>query len=330
MKLIINCDEASGRVFIFMNYRHLYHAGNFGDVFKHLLLLALIEALSQKEKPWCYLDTHAGKGRYDLFSIEAQKTKEFQNGVEKIVHRISSPIEMVQGIINKYVSILETEGYPHFYPGSPLFAYHSLRPGDRMILIEKHPEEANALKTLFKTITSETDEIRETQEAISIHQQDGYQAIKAFLPPKERRGLILIDPPFEQADEWTQIIQALKIGLQRFATGIYAVWYPIKEARSLQAFHQSLADLSHDFNRLGVRHETPQGIRQENRLEILIAELQLYPETMAQGLRGAGMAIINPPWKIDQTVSELLRQLYDNLSVDHRGKYEIKWLNSID
>jgi len=296
-----------------MNYRHIYHAGNFADVFKHVVLLALIDALSKKEKPWCYLDTHAGTGRYDLFSMEAQKTKEFQNGVQEIVTRKIVAGTTTHAIIQQYLSILKSEDYPHFYPGSPSFVYHCLRPQDRMVLIEKHPEEAMALKMLFK------ERGGSSHQTISIHQQDGYQSIKAFLPPKERRGLILIDPPFEQLDEWEQIVQSLKLGMQRFASGIFAIWYPIKDTISVQRFHQALQALNQEPS---AQSTESSGTRKE----ILIAEFHLYPETMAQGLRGAGMVIVNPPWKMMDTLNPLLKELYDNMSMNDLGRFVLKWI----
>jgi len=280
-----------------VNYRHVYHAGNFSDVLKHTVLLALLEHLSLKEKPWFYLETHAGSGYYDLYSEEANKTLEYKKGVEKLINATVDNTLLI-----KYLSILHTFGYPRYYPGSPLIAAQILRNQDRMLLIEKDPDEVSFLKK----IAAEALPKLLNNKQVSIHCQDGYQGIKAFLPPKEHRGVILIDPPFEQENEWQQIIDALHKGLERFNHGIYAVWYPIKDDRAIKVFHQALMHLECK--------------------EVLVAELCIYPEDGSEGLKGAGMAIVNPPWQLDTRLNTLLADLFKMLTINDLGRFEVKYL----
>lgn len=280
-----------------MNYRHIYHAGSFADVFKHIVLIALIRALSRKEKPFCYLDTHAGVARYDLFALEAKKTQEAQNGIFKL------PLEKnLPQLAAEYVQIItafnQENSQLQFYPGSPRIVRPLLRSADRMILTELHPRDFDKLKQEF---------LRDRQ--VLVQQQDAYQALKAFLPPKERRGLVLIDPPFEKMDEFKQIIAGLKNALERWATGVYAIWYPLKDKIEIEKFYRSLKNLNKNT---------------------LIAELNIYPKDVMMGLPGCGMAIINPPYQLDVTLKEVMPWLWSVLAIDKSGGHELYWLNKMD
>jgi 23S rRNA (adenine2030-N6)-methyltransferase len=287
-----------------MNYRHIYHAGNFADVFKHCVLIALLQALQRKEKGFCYLDTHAGSGRYDLRAAEAQKTGEFSAGIERILRQKIAGA--VPAEISAYLAAIKSinsnphleqnknpaEIFPSIYPGSPLIARHFLRPQDRMILAELHPHDAALLKKEFRN-----------DKQTAAHQQDGYLALKAFVPPAEKRGLALIDPPYEQENESERIYAALQLALKHWATGIYAVWYPIKEQRLAHALQQQLTSLPAK--------------------EILYAELSIYPEDTPLGLNGSGLAIINPPWQIEARLHQLLPWLWQALSPQKTGGFRI-------
>src|SRR6185312_10899565 len=181
-----------------MNYRHAYHAGNFADVLKHTVLLALLESLQAKATPFCYYDTHAGSGSYALDGVEAGKTHEYLGGIDRVLDGAdrTTPLRV--------------------YPGSPLLAARLLRPGDQAQLCELHPEEAARLRALLAH-----------DPRLHVHQRDGYAALKALLPPAQKRGMVLIDPPYElQEAEYAVIVKALKTALQRWPNGIYAVWYP--------------------------------------------------------------------------------------------------------
>ena len=203
-----------------MNYRHAFHAGNHADVLKHVVLLALLEALERKATPYFVLDTHAGRGRYLLQSEQASKTGEAQTGIFRLFVLHGLP-----ALLQRYLKRIQADnpvGALIAYPGSPLITAQFLRADDRLVACELQPEEAHALTTLF-----------DHDRRVTVRQSDGYAAIKAMLPPKERRGLVLIDPPYEaQDEEFAVILAALKEGLARWPTGIYAIWYPIKQRRT--------------------------------------------------------------------------------------------------
>jgi 23S rRNA (adenine2030-N6)-methyltransferase len=264
-----------------MNYRHIYHAGNFGDVFKHSILTLLIQSLLGKDTPFCYLDTHAGIGIYDLLSVFAQKTKEYESGIACLFKAENYP-----KYLDKYLAIikkLNNNSEIHYYPGSPYIVKALLRPNDRMILLELHKEDIITLKKQFHN-----------DKQVAVHHCDGYQGLKAFLPPKERRGLILIDPPFEEPDEFDQIIAALKVATTRFATGIYAIWYPIKDLKAVNKFKDNLSTL--------------------NVKKLLLPELILSNLNTADNIfRGCGMVIINPPWKFDKLLDPVVSWLQKSL-----------------
>jgi 23S rRNA (adenine2030-N6)-methyltransferase len=278
-----------------MNYRHAYHAGNFADVLKHVVLLALVEALQAKPTPFCYVDTHAGSGSYPLEGFEAKKTGEHLDGIARL-----HPAEKLPPLLKRWRDgILKGEGNEQglkHYPGSPLQVARLLRPGDSAQLCELHTEEAAKLRELFRG-----------NPQVHVHQRDGYEALKALLPPKEKRGLVLIDPPYEAQDaEYKLIEQALKSALLRWPTGVYAVWYPIKLRSQVQPF---LRRLQHS----GVKR-------------ILRAELLVQPDDSPLRLNGSGMVILNAPWNLDDTLREPLRVLAGLLSQDRPAEWKLDWL----
>ncbi len=283
-----------------MNYRHSYHAGNFADVFKHIILVALIKSLIQKDNALCYFDTHAGAGYYDLFSETAQKNKEYEIGIEKLLHQKNPPklvnqyLNCIQRINNRLSkSIMASLRY---YAGSPSIMRYFLRPHDRMTLTELHPQEYQLLKNTFAN-----------DQQVNVQLLDGYQGLKSFLPPKERRGLILIDPSYECPHEFVDLAAGLQTALKRFETGVYAVWYPIKNRPSIERFQQFLKEQIHR--------------------PMLLAELSIYPEDTATHLNGCGMVIINPPWQIEQQIQEILPWLWKILTINGQGQYQVKWLS---
>lgn len=275
-----------------MNYRHIYHAGNFADVFRHIILVALLEALQRKDSAFCYLDTHAGIGRYDLNSVEAQKTKEFLTGIDRVINYSGSEFP---DIVKTYLHCVREEYQHHLYPGSPLIARRLLRAQDQMILSELHPEDFRTLKSQF---------IGDKQ--VAVHHLDGYLALKAFLPPKTRRGLVLIDPPFEREDEVDQIIEGLKQALKRWQTGVYALWYPIKDNHLVSDLHRQLKLLTGE--------------------QILCAEFTIMPADQINVFRGCGMALINPPWKFDEQLKPVIDWLWSVLSPEKQGGYRLEHL----
>ncbi|MBA3662463.1 MAG: 23S rRNA (adenine(2030)-N(6))-methyltransferase RlmJ [Gammaproteobacteria bacterium] len=281
-----------------MNYNHAYHAGNFADVLKHIVLIGLFDALLRKDKPFCYLDTHAGRGYYDLSKM-AQKTQEYEEGILKILAEDNPPL-----LVKKYLHAVRelnqelagsNQSPLKFYPGSPLLAQRFKRESDSLIACELHPETFQFLKSSMTGITQ-----------VAIHHIDGYLGLKAYLPPKERRGLILIDPPYENRDEFKNIIAALKIALKRFDHGIYMVWYPIKDPYQVLYFKKQLQTLDQT---------------------ILMIDFTIHPP-IAQFLKGCGLAIINPPYGFQQTINQLLPWLWNALTINHQGGYSTYLLNS--
>jgi len=280
-----------------MNYRHAFHAGNFADVFKHAILTGLLEALKAKQTPFCYYDTHAGAGRYDLRSAEARKTREYEDGVLRLLGaaRLPASLHIYLNLVRALNAGIGGKDLAT-YPGSPLIAGLLLREQDRAVLCETQAGEAARLKALF------TGDAR-----IGVHQRDGYAALAALLPPKERRGLVLIDPPFETQDaEFRMIEGAFARAYARWPTGMYAVWYPIKLRQQTQPFLRWFA--------------------QRRIARTLCAELLLHPDNSALRLNGCGMILVNPPWKFDRQLGELLPALREHLTQGRFGQHRVEWL----
>lgn len=274
-------------------YRHLFHAGNFADVFKHALLARLLIALGKKDKPYCYLDTHAGIGRYDLTHAWAQKAREYETGISRLWDRNDIPPALAP-----YLDTVKAENTGRklrFYPGSPRIAKRFVRPIDRIVLSELNKTDFAALKTLF-----------ERERRIAVHLLDGYQALKAFLPPKERRGLVLIDSSFDRAGEFARITEALAEAHRRWETGMVAIWYPLMEAAAMRNFE-------HDIGKLGIR-------------KILKLELQIRERDLNVTIPGCGMLLVNPPWRFEDEARPLLRWLWSALSDKGAGGASVNWL----
>jgi len=275
-------------------------AGGLGSVAGALIaaiLIGLIESLKAKQTPFCYFDTHAGAGRYDLRSEAARKTREHEAGVLRLLHatRLPAPLHIYLNLVRALNNGIEHHDLAA-YPGSPLIAALLMREQDRAVLCELQPDESEALKKLF---------IGDAR--IGAHRRDGYAALGALLPPKERRGLVLIDPPFEaQEDEFRAIEAALANAFERWPGGLYAIWYPIKLRQHTAAFQRWFA-----------RHKIP---------KTLCAELLLHPDNSALRLNGCGMIIVNPPWKFERTLSELLPALREHLAQGRFGQQRIEWL----
>jgi 23S rRNA (adenine2030-N6)-methyltransferase len=272
-------------------YRHHFHAGNFADVFKHALLVRLLAAVAAKDKPFFYLDTHAGIGRYDLAHPWARKNAEFRDGIERLWERTDVP-----ALVAPYLETVRAEnpgGKLRFYPGSPRIARRFLRRGDRMVLSELNKTDVAELGALFAR-----------DRLVTVHLLDGYQALKAQLPPKERRGLVLIDSSFDRAGELKRVAGALAVAHARWATGIYAVWYPLMEPAAMRGFERDVAAT-------GVRR-------------ILQLELWVRPEGWTASLRGCGMLVVNPPYRFDGEAEAIVAWLASVLAAD--GGYRVRWL----
>jgi 23S rRNA (adenine2030-N6)-methyltransferase len=259
-----------------MNYRHGFHAGNFADVLKHLALCELLRLLTAKDKKLFVLDTHAGAGGYDLGGALAQRTREAEAGVARLM---AAPRTGMPAAVARYLAAVSAYdrkfggagGMLRHYPGSPRLVRAGLRAGDRFVTCELHPQDALALKREFAG-----------DRAVEVRDEDGYHALKALLPPVERRGLVLIDPPFEAADEFEILKRALRQGLRRFTTGCYAVWYPIKDEAAVEGVVQAFTAL-----------------------KTLRLELSVPPVAPGK-LSACGLLVINPPWKFEEAMREAL------------------------
>ncbi|GLQ45324.1 ribosomal RNA large subunit methyltransferase J [Dyella lipolytica] len=288
-----------------MNYRHAYHAGNFADVLKHSVLFALIQALRAKDTPFALIDTHAGSGCYALDSEEAGKTGEYRDGIARLLfpdlHQAdkaasSALPSLLRHWLDAILALPGNENGLKLYPGSPLQVARAMRDIDSAQLCELHPEEATHLRELFRN-----------DHRVHVHNRDGYEALKALVPPKEKRGLVLIDPPYEaQEAEYRLIEAALKAALQRWPTGIYAIWYPIKQRSQVQPF---LRGLQHGFAR-----------------RVLRAELLVHPDDSPLRLNGSGMVILNAPWNFDQVLREPLQAMARLLSKERAAEWRLDWL----
>ena len=276
-----------------LSYRHLFHAGSFADVFKHVLLTRLLISLNQKDKPYFFLDTHAGIGRYDLSHPWAQKGREYESGIAKLWDRDDIPAAM-----KPYMDIVRaenTDGHLRYYPGSPLITRKLIRPIDRIALTELNKTDCATLHELFAR-----------DRRVNVQLMDGYQSLKAHLPPKERRGLVLIDSSFDRAREFSRIAKALHDAHTRWATGTYAIWYPLMGAGVIRGFER-------EIEAAGIR-------------KVLQFELSVLPEDAAT-MPGSGMIIINPPWKFDTEMRTLLRWLWSALTVKSAGGVKVNWLS---
>ena len=279
-----------------MNYRHAYHAGNFADVVKHVVLTRLIEYLKLKEKAFRVIDTHAGIGLYDLSSQEAQKTGEWKGGVGRLIDtRLDG---QAAALIAPYLAAVRAaggDGALKKCPGSPLIARHLLRKQDRLLAIELHPRDAAALKALFAG-----------DYQARVIELDGWLALGAHLPPKEKRGLVLIDPPFEEEGEFGRLLDGLARAHKRWPGGIYALWYPIKDRAAVAAFRRALAE---------------SGIA-----KVLDIAFEIRPAAPVSTLDGSGMVVVNPPYTLESELRTVLPALHKLLAVQESARWSLDWL----
>jgi 23S rRNA (adenine2030-N6)-methyltransferase len=274
-----------------MNYRHGFHAGNFADVLKHVVLMRVLTHLNAKDTPYRVIDTHAGAGRYDLGSDEALRTHEWKDGVGRLDQApLASPIEALLKPWRDAVSGARALYGPSAYPGSPWLCRQAMRRDDRLIAAELHPQ---THKKLVAAIGRD-----ERCKALAIN---GWNALRGNVPPKERRGLVLIDPPFEEKDEFESLTAELIAAHRKWATGIYAVWYPIKDRRAVEGLVDSVLAA---------------GIGRLLRLEIDVDR----PEA-AGGLSATGMLIVNPPWMLGDEARIILPALTERLAQGSQPRY---------
>ncbi|MHB2265701.1 23S rRNA (adenine(2030)-N(6))-methyltransferase RlmJ [Aliihoeflea sp. PC F10.4] len=279
-----------------MNYRHIYHAGNFADVVKHIVLARCIEYMKRKPGAFRVIDTHAGIGVYDLSTAEAQKTGEWQNGIGKLREAALPP--EVSALIAPYLEAVRAanpKGGLNYYPGSPAIARHLLRPQDRLTAIELHPADAKVLKDRF-TGDYQT----------RIIELDGWLALGAHLPPKEKRGLVIVDPPFEKEGEFDRLVDGLAKAHKRWPGGTYLLWYPIKNRRAVAAFRDAM--------------------RQAGIPKVLDVVFSIRPSAGAERFDGTGMIVVNPPYPLEAEMNEILPVLTRLIGESPQASFGLEWL----
>ncbi|MFG1402825.1 23S rRNA (adenine(2030)-N(6))-methyltransferase RlmJ [Xanthobacter sediminis] len=280
-----------------MNYRHAFHAGNPADVMKHAVLARILAYLGKKDAPYRVLDTHAGAGLYDLDGANAQRTLEAESGIEAVL--AAQLPEQAAALLAPYldtVRAVRAEGR-RLYPGSPALALALSRPQDRFLFCELNKEERAKLEK----------RVGEDHRA-KILPQDGWQGLAAHLPPRERRGVVLVDPPFEEQGEFHRMVEGLKAAHARFATGIFMLWYPIKDLRAVDAFRREVAQL-----------QMPKTLR----VEIDFAEVRSLDT-----LSGSGLIIVNPPFTLADEVRTMLAPVTPLLARDGKGRLRVSWLTA--
>ena len=276
-----------------LSYRHAFHAGNHADVLKHCIEVQLLRYLAQKEKPFWYIDTHAGAGCYELDTGYATQNAEYESGITQLWSRDDLPEPLAE-----YVSLVKhfnPEGQLKLYPGSPMVALELLRKQDRMRLFELHPSDHNLLQQNFEGYDMQ----------VLIQQNDGFGALKALLPPPPRRALVLIDPPYEDKQDYQRVVSALQEGLKRFANGVYAIWYPQlqrNEARQLPVQLKQLPVKSWLHVALSV-----QGLNEDG-----------------FGMHGSGMFILNPPWLLHGVLEKVMPYLLEHLGQDKQATFTLE------
>ena len=276
-----------------LSYRHSYHAGNHADVLKHIVLTLCINSLKEKEKPFLYLDTHSGAGRYLLQSEHSEKTGEYLSGINLIWQQSETP-----ELLNTYLSVLKRYNpfdNLKYYLGSPLIAKQLLREQDKINLTELHPTDYPLLRQEFSK-----------DKRAKVLREDGFAQLKSKLPPESRRGIVLIDPSYEIKDDYQKIPKALLEAYKRFATGIYLIWYPVVSRTQTQKMIDEIVNL---------------GIKKISQFEFAIK-----PDNNQKGMTASGMIVINPPWKLQQQMQTIMPWLKNTLDTEKTGNYLIKEL----
>lgn len=285
-----------------MNYRHAFHAGNFADVFKHVLLGSLVAAMQRKEKPFLYLDTHGGRGRYDLAAADRgdslERRPEWPGGIGRLwgLDEVPAPVARYLSAVRDYNKRSGVgDGSLRFYPGSPVFAAGWLREDDRIVATEMLGEECTALRREIGG---------RVRTSVKVH--DGYGALRAFLPPLERRALVLVDPPFEAMDEFARVEEGVREAMRRLPSAVIAVWYPITVRSPAQGFIE--------------------GMRLARIAPTLNISFPVHLEAAAGRLNGCGMVILNPPWRIEEEIGPSVKFLNGVLAREPGAVARIEWL----
>lgn len=276
-----------------LSYRHSFHAGNHADVLKHIVQTLIIESLKEKEKPFLYLDTHAGAGRYQLTNVHATRTGEYLEGIARLWQQEEVP-ELILPYLEA-VGSLNTSDELRYYPGSPLLAAKLLREQDLLMLTELHPTDFPLLRTEFSR-----------DKRVRVCREDGFGQLKSKLPPASRRGFALIDPPYELKQDYSAVVKGIVEGYKRFATGTYAIWYPV-------VHRQQIKRMLKELEATGIR-------------KILQIVLAVKPDSDQLGMTASGMIVINPPWKLASQMASILPWLHKTLVPEGTGHTLVEWV----
>ena len=287
-----------------LSYRHSFHAGNHGDVLKHICQMLVIDKLKSKDKGFCYFDTHSGAGIYQLNSEESLKTNEFKQGIERL-----TGYSFQNETINHYLSLVNAYKAFNQYPGSPEIAKSMLRPQDKLILMEWHNQEIHNLKSNIGG------------KNIAIHHRDGYEGLLALTPPDMQRGMVLIDPSYEVASEYQQVVDTVAMAYKKWSSAIYVIWYPLISDRKA-----ANTTFDSSISKKGKSEAMVESLIQQPFKNLLKIELCVTSAGDAGGMYGSGMLIINAPWKLDEKIKKSLQELSPVIAQSESASYSVDWL----
>lgn len=276
-----------------LSYRHIYHAGNHADILKHITVSEICKHLIKKDAPFFYLDTHAGIGQYPLDSAQAQKNKEFQSGIARLLEEDDLP-EAIESLLD-IVREMNPDNKLAFYPGSPKIVDYYVRQKDKLHLCELHPNDYPILAALFPN-----------KRKANVVKDNGFDTVKSMLPPPQKRGFVLMDPPYEVKKDYQYVVQALQDGYKRFPQGTYAIWYPVLG-------RQQANELLRAVQATKIRN-------------ILLLEMNIRDTEKERGMAGSGMIIVNPPWTLEKEANEFLPVLTKLLAEDDQSSYQVNWI----
>ncbi|WP_158969040.1 23S rRNA (adenine(2030)-N(6))-methyltransferase RlmJ [Paraglaciecola sp. L3A3] len=286
------------------SYRHSFHAGNHGDVLKHLCQIFILEKLKEKDKGFIYFDTHSGAGVYKLNSNESLKTKEFEQGISRL-HDLQSNHPQ----LDKYLKLIAAYKQFNQYPGSPEIAKSLLREQDKIVLMEWNKQEVSNLKSNING------------KNISVHHRDGFEGLLALTPPEMKRGLVLIDPPYESSSEYEQVVDTVIKTYKRWNTAIFAIWYPLIKDRN-----KASESFESAISKQGKSQAMLDSLSHQEFKNLLQVELRVTNEEHAEGMYGSGLVIINAPWQLDKQLNEALVDVTPKLGTHSDASFSINWL----
>jgi len=276
-----------------LSYRHIYHAGNHADILKHITMSQICRHFIKKDSPFFYLDTHAGIGQYELNSEQAQKNKEYHSGISRLFSESAVP-EAVEGLL-EIVRDMNPTDQLEYYPGSPKVVDYYTRQKDKLHLCELHPNDYPLLAALFPQ-----------KRKANVVKENGFAAVKAMLPPPQKRGFVLMDPPYEVKKDYQFVVKSLEEGYIRFPQGTFAIWYPVLGRQQADHLLKS--------------------VKATNIRNILLLELNVRDTEKERGMAGSGMIIVNPPWTLEQDAREFMPFLSKTLAEDQEANYQITWI----